>query len=157
MLGVGNLVRRDEGFGIHVVRRLEEWYEAPGNVRLLDGGTAGVALLDAILACDRLIVVDVARLGAAPGTLTRLAGDALSRVFAAKQSAHDWGLSEILLQARLLGHEPEVSIIAAEPQDMDVWSDELTPALALRLPEAVEQVVAEICAAGGSVARRSQA
>jgi hydrogenase maturation protease len=149
VLGVGNLVRRDEGFGVHVIRHLSERFQTSPNVTLLDGGTAGVALLDAILACNHLIAIDAARQYATPGTLSRLDGEALSYVFKTKQSAHDWGLSEILLQARLLGHEPKVVIIAAEPQDMDSWSDELTPLLASRVPEAVAMTVAEVEAAGG--------
>lgn len=143
MLGVGNLVRRDEGFGVHVIRHLERC-PLPANVTVRDGGTAGPALLDAILACDRLIVIDVARLGAVPGSLARLDGDALATVFKAKQSAHDWGLHEVLLQARLIGHDPDVVIIAAEPHDMDSWSDELSPVLANRLPDAVAMTLAEL-------------
>lgn len=144
MLGVGNLVRRDEGFGVHVVRYLGRCEALPPNVTLLDGGTAGPALLGAILDCDRLIVIDVARLGAAPGKLARLEGDALAAVFQAKQSAHDWCLHEVLLQARLVGHTPEVVIVAAEPQDMDTWSDDLTPLLASRVPDAAAMTMAEI-------------
>jgi hydrogenase maturation protease len=149
VLGVGNLVRRDEGFGVHVIHHLAEHFQTSPNIMLLDGGTAGVALLDAILACNHLIVIDVARQGVAPGTLSLLHGEALSCVFKAKQSAHDWGLSEILLQAHLLGHAPKVVIIAAKPQDMDSWSDDLTPLLASRVPEAVAMTVAEVEAAGG--------
>jgi hydrogenase maturation protease len=149
VLGIGNLLRRDEGFGVHTIRMLAERYQPSANVRLLDGGTAGVALLDAILGCDRLVVIDVARMGAPPGTLARLERGRLPSAFKAKQSAHDWGFAEILLQARVLGHEPEVVVIAAEPQDMDTWSDELSPLLASRLSDAVEQVVAAVEAAGG--------
>ncbi len=152
VLGIGNLLRRDEGFGVHVVRRLERCYTPSANVTLLDGGTAGVTLLDAILGCARLVVVDVARMGAPPGTLARLGAADLPLFFKAKQSAHDWGFSEILLQAHLLGHAPEVVVVAVEPQDMDTWSDELSPLLAARLPDAVAQVVAEVAAAGGSLA-----
>jgi hydrogenase maturation protease len=150
VLGIGNLLRRDEGFGVHVIRVLAERYVPSANVTLLDGGTAGVGLLDAILGCDRLVVIDVARMGAPPGTLARLDRERLSSVFKAKQSAHDWGFAEVLLQARVLGYEPEVVVIAAEPQDMDTWSDELSPLLASRVPDAVEQVVVAVKSAGGS-------
>jgi hydrogenase maturation protease len=122
VLGIGNLLRRDEGFGVHVVRLLERRYTPSANVTLLDGGTAGVTLLDAILGCARLVVVDVARMGAPPGTLVRLGAADLPLFFQAKQSAHDWGFAEILLQANLLGHRPEVVVVAVEPQDMDTWT-----------------------------------
>ncbi len=154
VLGVGNLLLRDEGFGVHAIRRFEEGYAVSENVKVLDGGTAGLALLDAILASSHIIVVDVARMDARPGTLVRFDGAGLPRLFKAKQSAHDWGLSEILLQARLLGHHPTVVVIAAEPEDMATFDLDLSPRLAERLPEAVECIVAEIQAAGGSAKAR---
>jgi hydrogenase maturation protease len=152
VLGVGNLLRCDEGFGVHVVQHLSQQYRPGANVQILDGGTGANALLGAILECDHLIVVDVARMEEKPGTLRRLEGSTLQCVFKAKQSAHDWAFSEILLQAQLLGHSPQVAVIAVEPYTIDAWSPELTPELSLRLPDAIEWVVREVQAAGGELA-----
>jgi hydrogenase maturation protease len=151
---VGNLLLRDEGLGIHAVRALEATFQVSPNVQIMDGGTAGVGLLDAILGCDRLIVADVARMHSPAGTVGRLRGDALSVAFADKQSAHDWGLCEILLQARLLGHEPTVIVVAVEPTDVETWTLELSPELTARLPEVVDALVSEIRAAGGQATPR---
>jgi len=99
----------------------------------------------------------VARMDSRPGTLARFDGGCLPGLFKAKQSAHDWGLSEILLQARLLGHHPSVVVIAAEPEDMATFDLDLSPRLAQSLPEAIERIAAEIRAAGGSAQTRSGA
>jgi hydrogenase maturation protease len=144
VLGVGNLLLRDEGVGVHAVRALEAQCALPDHVRVVDGGTAGPALLGEILDCDRLIVVDAARLDAPPGTITRLGAASLPRVFKAKQSAHDWGLCEVILQAQLLGHHPAITLIAVEPEDMEHWSTDLSPTLATRLPSVVAALRTEI-------------
>lgn len=154
VLGVGNLLLRDEGLGIHAVRALESRFDVSPNVRVLDGGTVGVGLLDAILECDHLIVCDVARMNAPVGTVSRLSGEALAACFAEKQSAHDWGLCEILLQARLLGHEPATVVIAVEPADMEAWDLELSPVLAEVLPGVVSRLADEIRTAGGAATPR---
>jgi hydrogenase maturation protease len=154
VLGIGNLLLRDEGLGVHAARALAESYETSPNVTILDGGTAGTALLDAILRCDHLIVVDVAHLQLPPGTITRLARDSLPRLFKAKQSAHDWGFSEVLLQANLVGHEPRVVVIAVEPLDISSWTIDLSPLLAARLPDVIGHVVTEIEASGGRIWKR---
>jgi hydrogenase maturation protease len=154
VLGVGNLLLRDEGLGIHAIRLLQAQYLFSPNVQVMDGGTAGVALLDSVLGCDCLIVADVATMGTPAGTVARLEADRLWACFAEKQSAHDWGLGEILLQARLLGHEPSIVVIAVEPADMETWEMALSPALVARLPDVVDRLVEEICAAGGIVTPR---
>jgi hydrogenase maturation protease len=151
---VGNLLLRDEGLGIHAIRSLLSRFEVSSNVEVVDGGTAGVGLLDAVLGCDHLIVADAAHMHTPAGTVARLAGEDLSVCFAEKQSAHDWGLCEILLQARLVGHAPKVVVIAAEPTDIEAWDLELSPELAAKLPEVVDCLVREIAAAGGKVTPR---
>lgn len=150
MLGVGNLLRQDEGFGVHVVQLLARTWAPGKGVTILDGGVAGNALLGAILECEHLILIDVAFMHEEPGTLRRLEGSTLNRAFKAKQSAHDWSFSEILLQASLLGHAPKVVVIAAEPEGMS-WAAELSPRLAASVAEAARLVRVEVEAAGGQL------
>ncbi len=155
VLGVGNLLLGDEGLGVHAIRSLLAAFELSPEVRVMDAGTAGVALLDAILGCYHLIVADAATMGAAPGTVVRLEGAALPDWFVEKQSAHDWGLAEVLLQARLLGHRPEVVVIAVEPATTSAWQMDLSPVVAAGLAEVVARLVDEIRAAGGRTVARA--
>jgi hydrogenase maturation protease len=144
VLGVGNLLLRDEGLGIHVVRALAARGDLPPNVTLLDGGTLGPSLLDAILNCERLILIDVAHSGLPAGTLWRKTGEEILGVMRAKQSAHEWSISEVLLQASLLGQLPRTTALLVEPQDISTFDTELSPALAARLPAITAAVMNEI-------------
>jgi hydrogenase maturation protease len=151
VLGVGNLLLRDEGFGVHAIRRFAQSYEVTPNVRVIDGGTAGLSLLQAILEASHIIVADVARMGSEPGTVARLDGEDLSNAFKTKQSAHDWGLGEILLQAKMVGHFPSVTVLAIEPEDMSTFALDLSPRLQAALPSFVAKLADEVELAGGRV------
>lgn len=144
VLGVGNLLLRDEGLGVHAIAALAGKSDLPSNVTLLDGGTLGPALLDAILGCDRLIVVDVARRGLPAGALSRISGEELLGTFTAKQSAHEWRIAEVLLQARLLGQLPLTTAFTVEPYDISTFDVELSPVVAQGLPALVDAIVKEI-------------
>ena len=73
VLGVGNILFSDEAIGVRTVEHLQQCASLPGNVELMDGGTLGIRLMDAIMGCDLLIVVDAVLGGGEPGTLYRLA------------------------------------------------------------------------------------
>jgi hydrogenase maturation protease len=149
VLGVGNLLLRDEGFGVHTIQTLARDFDFSANVLVRDGGTAGLALLDEISTCDHLILVDVIRSDAPAGTLVRLSGEQLQPVLAAKQSAHDWTVTEVLLQAQLIGRMPETVILAVVPEDMTTWGTDLSPRLQSVVPEMIGCVLKEIVRAGG--------
>ena len=80
ILGVGNILLRDEGFGVRAVEYLQQHYQWPDNVRLLDGGTQGLMLLPAIQDCHSLVVLDVVLGPEAPGTVYLLEGDDLKHL-----------------------------------------------------------------------------
>jgi len=144
VLGVGNLLLSDEGLGVHAVQALLNDPRLPTEVTVVDGGTLGPRLLDFVLGCDRLVIIDVAKRGTAPGTVVRLAGSQVRKCLRDKQSAHDWGILEVLAQAELVGHQPNLVIVAAEPLDISTFATDLTPPLAAALPAIVAAVLNEL-------------
>jgi hydrogenase maturation protease len=58
ILGVGCTLYSDEGFGVRVIETIQERYEFPDNVLVVDGGVLGINLLGVISKPNRLIVVD---------------------------------------------------------------------------------------------------
>lgn len=149
VLGVGNILLHDEGIGVHVVRDLELQYRFSPEVTLLDGGTLGMRLLDAIGQADYLIVADTLCGNAPPGTLTRLTGAELRDRVAAKNSLHQVSFLETMAYANFLGILPETVLIGCEPADLSAWGTELTPKVAAARPLMVRRILEEIENSGG--------
>jgi hydrogenase maturation protease len=149
IVGVGNVLLKDEGIGVHVVRALQEMSLASpeGEVEVVDGGTSPGAL-DMAEGADKLIIVDAACGGGEPGTIYRFAPDEVSGEPKLLTSLHDLGLFDSLRMMESVGNPPrETVIIGVEPAEVD-WGLELTPALRGKLPDVVQRVVEEQAGSG---------
>jgi hydrogenase maturation protease len=157
ILGVGNILLTDEGFGVRAVEYLQERYVWPGRVRLLDGGTQGLMLMRDIQECDLLIVLDVVLGGGTPGTVYLLEGEDLRKSFSFRDSMHQMDLLDTLLTCELAGHRPQAVIIGMEPFDYKSTGIELTREAEVRLPEFCRKVVSELARRGiGPAALKKQ-
>jgi hydrogenase maturation protease len=144
IVGVGNVLLKDEGIGVHVARTLQEaGFASPdGDVEVVDGGTSPEAL-DSAEGADKLIIVDAAVGGCEPGTIYRFRPDDVSAEPRLLTSLHDLSLLDSLRMMQALGNPPrETVIIAVEPAEVD-WGLELTPTLRKKLPELVRRVMEE--------------
>jgi hydrogenase maturation protease len=142
VIGVGNLLLKDEGIGIHTVRALQE-INLPQDVKLIDGGTAP-DLIAYTEAGNKLIIIDAAKAGGEPGTIYRFQPRDLSEEGGNIISAHDLGVTQNLRLMSLMGKEPgEIVIIGIEPKEID-WGTELSPELQPKVPEIVRVVLKEI-------------
>jgi hydrogenase maturation protease len=142
IIGIGNLILQDEGIGVHAVRELGK-LALPPHVEVIDGGTATIELLPVIRAAERIIVIDALKGGEEPGTIYRLSPEDLMVDAERLLSLHQVGLLEVLGMARQLGGDAEVVIIGVEPKEIG-WGMELTPAVAAKLPQVIEAVLAEL-------------
>ncbi|OIQ84525.1 hydrogenase 2 maturation protease [mine drainage metagenome] len=148
VLGIGNMLMSDEGIGVHAVAALEQRYTLPETVEVVDGGTTGMELFPELQGADHLVVVDAVRAGQPEGGIVRLSGDAVPAFFKTKLSPHQVGLSDVLAALRFAGSEPQsVVLIGVKPVSLEL-AMELSPAVAARLDEVVERVVAELAALG---------
>ncbi len=148
VLGIGNMLMSDEGIGVHAVAALEQRYTLPETVEVVDGGTTGMELFPELQGADHLVVVDAVRAGQPEGGIVRLSGDEVPAFFKTKLSPHQVGLSDVLAALRFAGSEPQsVVLIGVKPVSLEL-AMELSPAVAARLDEVVERVVAELAALG---------
>jgi len=154
ILGVGNLLFTDEGVGIRVAEALQDRYEFPQNVRVVDGGTLGLNLLGVISEADHLIVVDAVRQGGEPGSLYRLAGEEIPKRIRAKNSLHQVEFLEALTCCQALDKVPETVIVGVEPEDITTMSIELTATVGARVDDLVKAVLKELTNLGGSYCAR---
>jgi hydrogenase maturation protease len=139
VLGVGNPLLGDEGFGVHVARRLKE-VELPSHVKVLEGGIGGFNLLGFLEEVERLLVVDVMMLDAAPGELRLLKpGPELQEPGKEIISFHQIGVLELVQMWGLLGYEPEMLFLVTRPEKIE-WSTELSPPLQAAVERAIELI-----------------
>ncbi|MBW1689195.1 MAG: hydrogenase maturation protease [Deltaproteobacteria bacterium] len=142
ILGIGNLILKDEGIGVHVVRALEE-KKLPPEVGLIDGGTATMDLLSVIYESERIIVIDALKAGGEPGTIYRCLPEDLMETSDRPLSLHQLGLLDVLGMSRQLGGDAAVVIIGVEPKEIS-WGLELTEELQAVVPKVVKAVKKEL-------------
>jgi hydrogenase maturation protease len=144
IIGMGNVLMQDEGVGVRAVEELENRYQIPVNVNVVDGGTTGMELFEPIRNCDQLLVADAINTGDAYGTLVRIANDEIPAFFQTKLSNHQLGLSDLLALLTLKGEVPEhVAIIGMVPHSLENKLG-LTPEAEAGLDAMVDMLVAEL-------------
>ena len=144
VLGIGNLLLGDDGVGVWLVRRLQEAYRFAEPVDLLDGGTLGLELLAHVADCERLLVLDAATTGAAPGTVVVLRDGDVPAVLRSALSAHEASLCDLLAASTLLGTAPrEFVAIGIEPAGV-APGIALSDAVRAALPAAEREALAQL-------------
>ncbi len=119
ILGIGNILLRDEGIGVRAIEELECRYTFPPEVELVDGGTCGLELRDAIGRRDLLLLIDAMRNGGPPGTAYRLDGDEVPAHFHTRISPHQLGISDLLATLTLTDSLPaRIVLFGVEPGDI---------------------------------------
>jgi len=143
VLGVGNLLLKDEGVGIHLVQKLADILDRT-DVDIIDGGTDPdiVSLIGDNV--EKLIVIDAANAGDKPGTIYRFDVDELESRLSGAVSLHEIGIVDSIKMMSLIGKRPKsVTVIGVEPGTID-FGIELSPELSERLPKIIEIVLNEI-------------
>ncbi len=143
VLGVGNILLRDEGVGVRVVEAMERM-DLPPDVELVDGATAGFDLLDVLADRRKVIVVDAIDFDCEPGTVVRLEPEDIMPQTDPGVSQHEVGLMDALAATRLLGIAPgEVIILGVKPKNDD-YGLELSSEISGLVPKIVDLVLAEL-------------
>lgn len=144
ILGLGNILLRDEGFGVRALEYLLEHYQWPENITLLDGGTRGLLLMSELMDCDKAFILDICHAGGKPGTIYCFSANDMDKNSNKFQSAHQTGINDILLSCELAGYSPETIIFGFEPFDYQSLSAELSDSAKQLLPEYCEKVAEEL-------------
>jgi len=153
ILGVGNLLLRDEGIGVHVARKLMEM-DFPPQVEVLEGGTDGFALMHVLFQTDRLILVDAVRGGGPPGSIYRFEIEdcpPFPDIF--KTSVHQISILEVINLSGLIGSTPRTTVIGVEPKYLDMGM-ELSPLIESKIPRVIQLIEEEVAAYLGGLQKR---
>jgi hydrogenase maturation protease len=143
ILGIGNILLRDEGVGVRVIEQMQTM-RLPDDVELVDGGTAGADLLDVLAERRKVIVIDAVQADCEPGSVLRFTAEDLVQPDGVGMSLHELGLGEALTMTRQLGCAPEeVIVFGIKPKDLRCGL-ELSEEIAASVAKVVELVLAEI-------------
>ena len=141
VLGVGNIILSDEGFGVRVVEYLQKNFTFPDNVSLIDGGTLGIELTHFVEGTQRLLIIDSIDGGAEPGKIFHLHDDEIRKHFAKKISAHEVGIQDVLTMLELTDKKiPHVELIGAQPFSLEAGV-ELTEQMSKLVPVFADKAV----------------
>lgn len=157
VIGIGNVLMSDDGFGPFVVRVLEAAYECPPGVEFIDAGTPGLDLTPYLLGTDAVIFVDTVSARGVPGEIRTYDRDAILRVPPqARTGGHDPALKEALLTVAAAGAGPSrVTLIGVIPEWI-ATGVVLSPRLEAAIGPAVHAIVDALLAAGVSLQRRAR-
>ncbi len=150
ILGIGNVLWADEGFGVRCIEHLAATRAFPNNVKLLDGGTQGLYLLPFLEDADVLVVFDAVDYGFEPGTMKVVEGDEVPRFMGAKKmSLHQTGFQDVISTAELMGYCPEtLLLIGCQPEELEDYGGGLRDVVAAKIPDAVSIAIDWLAARG---------
>jgi hydrogenase maturation protease len=143
LLGLGNLMRTDDAVGMLALDRLKEWGRLPPKIRVIEGGTLGLDLLDSLRGISQLLALDAVDTGVPPGTLSRFEGKEIDNLPVSK-SVHLLGFSDLMGALRLMDAAPsEVVLLGVQPASTD-WGTLLSPEVDLALQNLMRSALAQL-------------
>jgi len=158
LLGIGNVLWADEGFGVRCIEELNRHYEFPDNITLMDGGTQGIYLIPHVQVSDVLIVFDAIDYGLASGEMKILEDEDVPMFMGAKKmSLHQTGFQEVLMTSDLLGDLPEkIILIGVQPEEIEDFGGSLRPVTKEQLKPAVNMALKYLSDLGVSYTQRTE-
>jgi hydrogenase maturation protease len=149
VLGIGNLLWADEGFGVRAVEALHAAYRFPAGVTLQDGGTLGLMLYEPVASARRVLVFDAIDFGLAPGTLRVLRDGDVPAWGRTKMSPHQTSFNDVLALAQMNGRAPDTIVaIGVQPVELNDFGGSLRLPVRKRLPEAMRLAADQLAAWG---------
>jgi hydrogenase maturation protease len=137
VLGLGNLLNRDEGLGVQALKLLDSQLGEQIEVELLDGGVLGLNLLMIVEECSHLLILDAVNVGKPAGTVVELRKDQIPLYSGVKLSQHQVTFQEVLGLANMRGYLPGfLHLVGIQPEDLSIGL-ELSPTIEQALPEVV--------------------
>lgn len=158
ILGIGNILWADEGFGVRAVEQLNANYQFGEQVRLLDGGTQGIYLVHEIRETDLLVVFDAVDYGLPGGSLKLVHDDEVPKFLGAKKvSLHQTGFQEVLAMAEMMGDYPKhIFLVGVQPVQLEDYGGSLTEAVHAQLQPAIDTALGYLAEHGIHAKKRQQ-
>lgn len=144
VIGVGNLLFKDEGIGIYASKYLEKNYDFEGDLEIIDGGTLGFKLMTFFQEYDNVIILDTVSIEDDAGEIFRLPSDVLLGLGTYRKTAHEVEIIEMLEICSVLESHANVTVLGIIPQDIETVEIGLTKEIEDRFEEYILQIKKEI-------------
>ncbi len=157
ILGIGNLLWADEGFGVRAVEYMNRHYHFDNDVLLLDGGTQGIYLVQEVREANILVVFDAVDYGLPPGTLKLVEGDQVPKFLGCKKvSLHQTGFQEVLALAEMMGDYPQhLLLVGVQPEELEDYGGSLRPVVKAQIQPAIDAALEYLAKLGIQGERRA--
>ncbi|MCS6938242.1 MAG: HyaD/HybD family hydrogenase maturation endopeptidase [Roseiflexaceae bacterium] len=144
VMGLGNVILRDEGLGVRALQRLLERYALPEEVEAIDAGALGLSLLSFLDGVEDVLIIDAVHSGRRSGTLVRLEGEEIARAEAMHLLPPDVRLQELIALHGMAGSSPQRLVLWGMEPEISEPGLELTPECEAQLDALVDAVVQEL-------------
>jgi hydrogenase maturation protease len=149
VLGIGNVLWADEGFGVRAVEAFHDRYALPAHATLMDGGTQGLILLPEVTARTHVLVFDAIDFGLAPGTLRVLRDREVPAWAGAKMSLHQQSFMELLAIADVQDRfPPHLTLVGVQPERLMDFGGSLSASVRAQIDMALGHAVEQLQAWG---------
>lgn len=142
IIGIGNILLRDDGVGVHVVKELEK-ENLPSTIELVDGGTSTLDTISYFTDYKKVIVVDSLKANYEPGTIYKIKPEDINNYKKENLSIHDVQILDVVKMVNMLGSYPEVVIYGIEPKEIR-FDLEMTDTIRNAIPEVIKHIKKEL-------------
>lgn len=142
ILGIGNILLKDDGIGIHIVKQIED-EKFPSTIEVVDGGTSTLDTLSYFLEYENVIVIDSLKAGYEPGTIYKIKPEEIKNYKRENLSIHDVQILDVVKLANMYGKHPDVTIFGIEPKEIS-FDTEMTECMKMKIPEVINLIKKEL-------------
>jgi hydrogenase maturation protease len=156
VVGIGNVLMGDDGFGPYLIRRIDSFYRFSSEVVLVEAGTPGMDLTALLIGFSEVLIIDTVRAPGKPGEIWKFTKDDIIEGNPVMPfSSHDSGLREALLTLQFTGEAPQkVVLLGVIPESLELGL-ELSDAVQGAVPEIIREVTSELQRLGATVEEKS--
>lgn len=145
VLGLGNVLMSDDGFGPYVVRVIDAFYDVGDNVQVIDAGRPGLDLAPYLLGSDVVVLIDTLTTGGTPGEIhTYDLDDILAHSSEPLLSPHDPGIRGALLRVGRARSGPSHVLLVGVVPEWEATGVHLSPALREAVAPAIGLILSEL-------------
>ena len=116
IVGIGNILQKDDGLGVYAATYLHENYTFSEEVEIINGGVEGIHLYNVLEDNEHIVILDCLQLNDTPASIYAIPAKEISGYGLNNGGAHEIGILQCMDMMELQGKElPESIVIGIIP------------------------------------------